>query len=361
MKGLVLSGGAGSRLRPITYTGAKQLVPVANRPILFFVIDNLVDAGITDIGVVISPETGPEVRAALGDGSRWNARLTYIVQDRPAGLAHAVLTARPYLGDDDFCMYLGDNLIGSPIRPAVEAFLASPAVSASVMLKEVPNPRAFGVATLDADGHITGLVEKPEVPPSNLALVGVYLFRSGPVFSAIAEIKPSPRGELEITDTLARILARGESVHHDIVTSWWLDTGKKDDLLLANDTVLDAWLKHGIQGSVDVASKVTGRVSIEEGAVVERSIIRGPAVIGAGARIVDARIGPFTSIGAGVTVARSGVDHSVLMEGCVVEDIARLEDSLLGRRVRVRPGDTRAGAITLMVGDDCVVELAKNT
>ena len=360
MKGLVLAGGAGSRLRPITYTGAKQLVPVANRPILFFVIDNLVGAGIVDIGVVISPETGPEVRAALGDGSRWNATLSYIVQERPAGLAHAVLTAQAFLGADDFCMYLGDNLIGSPIRPAVEAFAARPEVSASVMLKEVPNPRAFGVAALGPDGRIAQLVEKPLHPPSNLALVGVYLFRNASVFSAIAEIEPSPRGELEITDTLARILARGELVHHDIVTSWWLDTGKKDDLLLANDTVLDAWTCAEVRGTVDAASRITGRVSIAEGAVVERSTIRGPTVIGAGARVIDATIGPFTSIGPGVTVQRSGVDHSVLMEGCVVEDIARLEDSLLGRRVRVRPGGTRAGAITLLVGDDCVIEVARH-
>jgi glucose-1-phosphate thymidylyltransferase len=358
VKGLVLAGGAGSRLRPITYTGAKQLVPVANRPILFFVVDKLVDAGITDIGVIISPETGAEVRAALGDGARWGARLTYIVQERPAGLAHAALTARPFLGDDDFCMYLGDNLIGDSIRPAVDAFRAEPAWSASVMLKAVDDPRAFGVAVLDADGAITRLVEKPADPPSDLALVGVYLFRPS-VFAAIAEIAPSARGELEITDTLSRILARGEHIHHDVLGSWWLDTGKKDDLLLANSTVLDSWLVPARLGLVDAASRVSGRVRIEAGAVVERSTIRGPVIIGAGARLTDARIGPYTSIGDGVTVLRSGVDHSVLMEGCVVEDTARLEDSLLGRRVRVRPGSTRAGALSLMVGDDCVVELAK--
>ena len=359
MKGLVLAGGAGSRLRPITYTGAKQLVPVANRPILFFVIDNLVDAGVTDIGVIVSPETGAEVRAALGDGSRWGARLTFLVQDRPAGLAHAVLTARDFLGDSDFCMYLGDNLIGSAIRGAAEAFAAQPAWSASVMLKRVDDPRAFGVAVLDAKGEIERLVEKPKEPPSDLALVGVYFFRPS-VFTAIAEIRPSARGELEITDTLARILARGERVHHDVIDSWWLDTGKKDDLLLANSTVLDAWLKPAVLGSVDAASRVSGRVRVEAGAVVERSQIRGPAIIGAGARVIDARIGPFTSVGDHVTVLRSGVDHSVLMEGCVVEDIARLEDSLLGRRVKVRPGATRAGALGLLVGDDCVVELARN-
>ncbi len=360
MKGLVLSGGSGTRLRPITYTGAKQLVPVANRPILFYVVDNLVDAGIRDIGVVISPETGDEVRAALGDGSRWGARIEYVVQDRPRGLAHAVLVARPFLGGDDFCMFLGDNLIGTKIAAAADTFRATPAYEASVMLKEVPNPSAFGVAELDERGRIARLVEKPREPRSKLALVGIYFFRAS-VFEAIAEIKPSARGELEITDTLSRILERGGAVHWDAVTSWWLDTGKKDDLLLANDTVLDAWLEHDVRGSVDDASHVSGRVRIEPGAVVERSRIRGPAVIGANARIVDARIGPFTSIGDGVTVLRSGIDHSVVMEGAHVEDIARLEDSLLGRRVRVQPGTTRAGALALLVGDDCVVELARST
>ncbi len=358
MKGLVLAGGSGTRLRPITYTGAKQLVPVANRPVLFYVIDNLVDAGITDIGIIISPETGHEVRSALGDGSRWNASLTYILQDKPRGLAHAVLVAKDYLGDAPFCMFLGDNLIGTKIRAAKEAFLATPTYEASVMLKEVPNPSSFGVAELDAQGHIARLVEKPKEPRSRLALVGIYFFRPS-VFEAISEIRPSARGELEITDTLSRILEKGGTVHWDAVTSWWLDTGKKDDLLLANDTVLDAWLEHDVRGAVDGESTLSGRVRIEPGAVVQRSRIRGPVVIGANARIVDSRIGPFTSIGDGVSVVRSGVDHSVIMENAHVEDIARLEDSLLGRRVRVQPGATRAGALALLVGDDCVVELAR--
>lgn len=359
MKGLVLSGGAGTRLRPITYTGAKQLVPVANRPILFYVIDNLVDAGITEVGIVVSPETGHEVRAAVGDGARWNIRIEYIVQDRPRGLAHAVLVAKEFLGDEDFCMFLGDNLIGTKIKGAADAFRANPTYEASVMLKEVANPSAFGVAELGADGRISRLVEKPKEPRSKLALVGIYFFRST-VFQAISEIKPSARGELEITDTLSRILERGGVVHWDEVRSWWLDTGKKDDLLLANDTVLDSWLEHDVRGSVDAASTVSGRVRIDPGAVVIRSRIRGPAVIGANARIEDSRIGPFTSLGDGVSVVRSGIDHSVVMDGAHVEDIARLEDSLLGRRVRVQPGATRSGALSLLVGDDCVVELSRN-
>ena len=357
MKGLVLAGGAGTRLRPLTYTGAKQLVPVANRPVLFYVIDNLVDAGVLDIGVIISPETGAEVRTALGDGSRWGARFSYILQERPAGLAHAVLTARSYLGADDFCMFLGDNLIGTMVRDAVASFLASPALDASVMLKEVPNPSAFGVAEVNDAGEVVRLVEKPREPRSNLALVGIYLFRSS-ILDAASVIAPSARGELEITDAISRLIQDGRKVRFDRVTSWWLDTGKKDDLLLANDTVLDAWLVHDLRGEVDAESRITGRVRLGAGAKVVRSSIRGPAVIGEGAVVTDARIGPFTSLGDRVTVTRSSVDHCVLMEDSRVEDIARLEDSLIGRRVVVHPGASRAGAISLLVGDDCRIELA---
>ncbi|HVJ93116.1 MAG TPA: glucose-1-phosphate thymidylyltransferase [Labilithrix sp.] len=358
MKGLVLAGGSGTRLRPLTYTGAKQLVPVANKPILFYVIDNLVDAGITDIVVIVSPETGGEVRSALGDGSRWHAKLTYITQDKPAGLAHAVLTAKSALGNHDFCMFLGDNLIGSKVKDSVTRFRASGELAASVMLKEVPNPSAFGVAEVDGKGNVVALVEKPKEPKSNLALVGIYLFRPS-VFDAIGQIKPSARGELEITDAISKLIELGGQVRFDRVTTWWLDTGKKDDLLLANDTVLDDWLVHGIEGEVDADSRIIGRVRIGKGAMVVRSTIRGPAVIGDGARIIDSRIGPFTSVGDGVTIERSGVEHSVLMERSRVADIDRLEDSLIGRRVLVHPGTSRPGAISLLVGDDCCVELAK--
>jgi glucose-1-phosphate thymidylyltransferase len=358
MKGLVLAGGAGTRLRPLTYTGAKQLVPVANKPILHYVIDNLVDAGITYIVVIISPETGNEVKTSLGDGSRWNAKLDYVLQERPAGLAHAVLTAKSKLGNNDFCMFLGDNLIGSKVKESVARFSAAPELSASVMLKEVPNPSSFGVAEVDAAGNVVKLVEKPKEPKSNLALVGIYMFRPS-IYDAIGQIKPSARGELEITDAISKLIELGGVVRFDRVTTWWLDTGKKDDLLLANDTVLDDWLVHGIEGTVDAESQLVGRVRIERGASVVRSTIRGPAVIGANARLVDARIGPFTSVGENVVVERSGVEHSVLMEGARVEDIDRLEDSLVGRRVVVHTGKTRPGAISLLVGDDCVIELAK--
>lgn len=356
LKGLVLAGGSGKRLRPITYSGAKQLVPVANRPILYYVIDNLVQAGVTDIGVIISPETGDEVREALGAGGRFGAALTYIVQERPAGLAHAVKVARDYLGEAPFVMYLGDNLIGAGIGDAAAAFAADEELAASVMLKQVSDPSRFGVAEVDSTGHVVGLEEKPADPKSDLALVGIYFFRPC-LHEAIDAIRPSARGELEITDAISRLLSDGRRVRFDRLEAWWLDTGKKDDLLLANDTVLDAWLEEEIAGEVDDASILSGRVRVEAGAVVRRSIVRGPAVIGAGALLEDARIDPFTAIGDGVVVERARVGHSVIMERTVIRDIPRLEDSLVGRRVRVvRAGSP--GVLSLMAGDDSTVELS---
>jgi glucose-1-phosphate thymidylyltransferase len=359
VKGLVLAGGSGTRLRPLTHTGAKQLVPVANRPVLFYVIDNLVDAGIVDIGIIVSPETGTEVRTAVGDGARWGAKVTYLLQDRPAGLAHAVMTARAYLGTFEFCMFLGDNLVGTKIRSAAEAFTAAPTVSASVMLKEVANPSQFGVAEVDEAGNVVRLVEKPQKPASNLALVGIYFFRSA-IFEAIEQIRPSARGELEITDAISKLVELGHPVRFDRVKSWWLDTGKKDDLLLANDTVLDDWLVHEVSGTIDAESRVSGRLRIEAGAQIIRSTIRGPVTIGARVRIVDAHIGPFTSIGNDVVIERASVDHSILLDGSRVSDIGRLEDSIIGRRVIVAPGESRQGALSLMVGDDCRVELGSH-
>jgi glucose-1-phosphate thymidylyltransferase len=359
MKGLILAGGAGTRLRPLTHTGAKQLVPVANRPVLMYVIDNLTDAGIRDIGVIISPETGREIQTAIGDGSQWGAKFTFIPQDRPAGLAHAVATARPFLGNSDFVMYLGDNLIGTMIRETVNRFQTDTSVAASVMLKEVPNPAAFGVAEVDANGQVTRLVEKPKEPKSNLALVGVYMFRPS-IFEAISQIRPSPRGELEITDAISKLIELGGKVHFSRLTSWWLDTGKKDDLLIANHTVLDSWLVPEILGEVDKESQLIGRVRVDAGARIVRSSVRGPVIIGKGAIITDSRIGPFTAIGEEVIVTRSNVEHSVLMEKSNIIDVHRLEDSLLGKRVLVHPGDARRGALSLMVGDDCVVELSRD-
>jgi glucose-1-phosphate thymidylyltransferase len=359
MKGLVLAGGSGTRLRPLTHTGAKQLVPVANRPILFYVIDNLVDAGIRDVGMIVSPETGAAVRETVGDGSRWGIQITYIVQNRPSGLAHAVKTAQAYLGDSDFCMFLGDNLIGTKIVAAVRAFQAAPEVAAAVMLKEVPNPSQFGVAEVDAAGNVVRLVEKPKEPKSNLALVGIYLFRPS-LFAAIERIKPSARGELEITDAISMLIEQGHVVRFERVQSWWLDTGKKDDLLLANDTVLDDWLVHDMLASVDAESRLSGRIRVPKSAQIVRATLRGPIIVGERARIVDAHIGPFTSIGDDVVVERSCVDHSIILSGAHIRDISRLEDSVVGRRVVVQPGDSRQGALNLLVGDDCRVELGRS-
>jgi glucose-1-phosphate thymidylyltransferase len=359
MKGLVLAGGTGTRLRPLTHTGAKQLVPVANRPVLMYVIDNLVDAGIRDIGIIISPETGKEIKATLGDGSQWDAKFTFIAQDRPGGLAHAVATAKPFLDGADFVMYLGDNLIGTMIRESVLRFESDHSVTAAIMLKEVQNPSAFGVAEVDGQGNVTRLVEKPKEPKSNLALVGVYMFRPS-IFEAISQIKPSARGELEITDAISKLIELGGKVHFSRLTSWWLDTGKKDDMLIANHTVLDDWLKPEILGTVDAESQIVGRVRLEKGARIERSIVRGPVTIGKDAVISDSRIGPFTAIGDRVTISGSNVEHSVIMEESKIVDVRRLEDSLIGKRVLVRPCAPRQGALSLMVGDDCLVELAKD-
>jgi glucose-1-phosphate thymidylyltransferase len=356
MKGLVLAGGTGTRLRPLTYSGAKQLVPVANRPILFYVLDNLVEAGIRDIVVIVAPETAREVQGALGDGAPWNARLRYVVQPNPGGLAHAVKVARDALGDDDFCMFLGDNLIGTKIKQAAEEFCASPELSGLVMLKEVPNPKNFGVAEVNAAGEVVRLVEKPANPRSNLALVGIYFFRKN-IFQAIERIKPSARGELEITDAISELLASGGSVRFGRVGSWWLDTGKKDDLLLANDTVLDSWLAPEMLGTADAGSTLIGRVRVEPGATIVRSVVRGPTIVGEGAVITDSRIGPFTSVGPGVRIDRSAVDRCVIMEGSVVEGIERLEDSLIGRRVVVHRAARHGQTLSLLVGDDCRVEL----
>ncbi len=355
MKALVLSGGKGTRLRPLTHTIAKQLVPVANRPILGYVMHHLSEAGIHDTGVIVAPETQNEVKNYLGNGNAWGLEITYITQERPLGLAHAVKTARDYLGDEPFIMYLGDNLLGSGISHAVTAFETEGA-DCMIFLKKVPDPRAFGVAQLDDTGNIIKLVEKPKNPPSDLALVGVYLF-SNAIHEAIDNIKPSWRGELEITDAIQELIDKGKKVKGEILDSWWLDTGKKDDFLAANTTVLDQYIKRSIKGHIDATSTVEGRVEVAKGAKIINSTIRGPAVIGKKTIVDNAFIGPYSSVGDRVVIRNSVIEHVVILEGSIVEGVVRLEDSLIGRNARVVKGKRLRGALRLMIGDHSHVEI----
>lgn len=354
LKGLVLSGGRGTRLRPITHTAAKQLVPVANKPILFFVLENLAAADVKDVGIVIAPDTGAAIQAAVGDGSRFGIRVTWILQDNPGGLAHAVKISRGFLGESPFVMYLGDNLIGARINRFADEFLAGSA-SALILLKPVENPSAFGIATLGEGGRVVGLAEKPKDPPSNLALVGVYFFRPE-IHAAVDAVRPSARGELEITDAIARLLATGHQVDSRVIEEWWLDTGKKDDLLAANTTVLDAWCERKITGDVDGRSEVQGRVEIGEGSVIVGSRLRGPVMIGRNCHIQDTFIGPFSSIGDGAHIQGSHLQHVVLLENCRISGVDRIEDSLIGRNAVVRSNGAR-GVLRLSLGDDSEVEV----
>ena len=355
MKALILSGGKGTRLRPLTYSGAKQLVPIANKPILFYCIDNIAQTGIKDVGIIISPETGQEIKDTVGDGSLWGINIQYLIQDVPGGLAHAIKSAQAFLADSPFVMYLGDNLIGKGIRKFFDVFNSN-SPEALILLKEVDNPRQFGVAEISKEGKVISLIEKPDVPPSNLALVGIYIF-SSKIHKAIEKIRPSKRGELEITDAIQELINIGCKVESFVLDTWWLDTGKKDDLLTANAIVLDEWLKGSIDGTVDAESKVLGRVSIGEGSVVKGSTVRGPVVIGENTEIENSFIGPHTSIGDNVKMINSSVEHSVIMKGSKLVDIERIEDSLIGRRVTVYRGSSTNKALRLMLGDDSVVEV----
>ena len=354
LKGLILSGGAGTRLRPITHTSAKQLVPVANKPVLFYGIEALVEAGVTEIGIIIAPETGDEIRAATGDGSQFGAEITYIVQDEPAGLAHAVLTAEDFIGGSPFVMYLGDNLLADGLRGLVATFRESEP-DALILLTPVEEPEHYGVAELDGE-RVVRLVEKPKDPPSNLALVGVYLFQPA-IFEAARALKPSWRGELEITEAIQSLIEDGHTVQSEVVSGWWKDTGQLADMLEANRLVLEE-LETRLDGEVDEDSKVEGRVVLEAGAKLIDSTVRGPVVIGAGARIEGAYVGPYTSIGEDVRICRSEIEHSIVLAGSVVEDLGtRMEASLLGREVKLTRSEGMPKTLRMLVGDKCEIKI----
>jgi glucose-1-phosphate thymidylyltransferase len=353
LKGLILSGGAGTRLRPITHTSAKQLVPVANKPVLFYGIEALIAAEIDEIGIVIAPETGAEIEQAVGDGSAFGARVTYITQEEPLGLAHALLTAEDFLAHGPFVMYLGDNLLRDGITDLVDAFRSSEP-DALILLTHVPDPSNYGVAELDGD-RVVRLVEKPSDPPSDLALVGVYMF-GPPVFAAARAIEPSGRGELEITDAIQRLIDHGKRVESHLVRGWWKDTGQLDDMLEANRLVLED-IDRRIDGEL-VDSRVEGRVIVEDGARLERALVRGPAIIGAGSRITDSYIGPYTAIASDVVVSGSEIEHSILLAGSSVTDLgARMEASLLGRNARLARGDGLPKTLRMIVGDSSEITI----
>lgn len=356
MKALILSGGKGTRLRPLTYTGAKQLVPVANKPILWYGIESIVAAGITDIGIIISPETGDEIQAKTGTGEKFGAKITYIHQDQPLGLAHAVVIARPFLGDSSFIMYLGDNLIQDDLTQFFGRF-KDHHLDSLILLKSVSNPSAFGVAEVDAQGQVRHLIEKPAQPPSNLALVGVYFFNSS-IHDAIDAIQPSARGELEITDGIQALIDGKKSVEAQQLQGWWLDTGKKDDLLEANRIILDTRLKIAIAGEIDTHSEIIGRVQIGAGSKIINSTIRGPVIIGENCRIKDCFIGPYSSIADGAILQEADLEHSVILQNAQILGIhQRIVDSVVGIRAKLSVAPRRPKAIRLLVGDDSQLEL----
>jgi len=356
MKALILSGGKGSRLYPLTYTNAKQLIPVANKPVLFRVIEAIHDAGIDDIGIVIgSDENGRKVRAAVGDGSQWGVAITYIVQDAPNGLAHAVLIARDYLGDDRFVMFLGDNVIEGGISALIREFKTSDHNS-QIVLTRVVEPQHYGVAELNPDGSIKQLVEKPRQPKSNLALVGIYLFDET-VHEAVRAIGPSWRGELEITDAIQWLVDAGYHVHPYIHRGWWIDTGKPIDMLAANSKVLEELVSR-VEGFVDKDSDVDERVTVEPGAQIINSVLRGPTIIGKDARVINSYVGPFTSIYHDCVIENAEIEHSIVLEHSQISDVdARITDSLIGRNVVIRRSQLKPRALKLTIGDNSRVGL----
>jgi glucose-1-phosphate thymidylyltransferase len=354
VKALVLAGGSGSRLRPITHTSAKQLLPVANKPVLYYGLEAIRDAGITEVGIVVG-DTAPAIQEAVGDGSAFGLNATYIRQDAPRGLAHAVLIARDFVGDDDFVMYLGDNFIVGGISELVEEFAAG-RPDAQIMLTQVPDPRQFGVAELDALGEVVGLEEKPRQPKSDLALVGVYIFTSA-VHDAVRQLTPSWRGELEITEAIQWLIDNGRKVRSTTITGYWKDTGNVIDMLEVNRMVLES-VQPAQHGTIDAATEIIGRVVVEHGAEVSASRIVGPVIIGAGTRVSGSYVGPFTSIAADCTIADSEIEYSIVLRGASIQGVRRIEASLIGHDVEVTPAPKVPKAHRLVLGDHSKVQIS---
>ena len=353
LKGLVLSGGKGSRLRPFTYTSAKQLVPIANKPVLFYAIEQLVECGIRDIAIVVG-DTADQIRAAVGDGSAFGASVEYIEQDAPLGIAHAVKIARDYMGETPFVLYLGDNFLIGGVKSFVDRFRENGA-NCQILLHPVKNPEAFGIAEF-VDGRLARIVEKPSSPPSNLAVIGIYMFDKH-VFEAVERIKPSARGELEITDTIQYLVDKGLNVQADVLDRYWIDTGKMDDILEANRMVLQS-LPPSNRGEVDERSRVYEPVILEEGARVTNSVLRGPLIIGADTEVVDSFIGPFTAINHHCRLKGVRVGGSIILENTIIEDTHwPIEHSLIGRHVTLRGGQAVGGSYSLTLGDHSQIEM----
>jgi glucose-1-phosphate thymidylyltransferase len=353
VKALVLAGGAGTRLRPITHTSAKQLVPVANKPVLFYGLEAIRDAGITDVGIVVG-DTAAAIQAAVGDGSAFGIRTTYIRQDAPLGLAHAVLVARDFLGDDDFVMYLGDNFIVGGINDLVDEFSkASP--DAQIMLTEVSDPRSFGVAELDTGGQVVRLEEKPKQPKSNLALVGVYMLTPA-IHEAVDSLRPSWRGELEITEAIQWLIENGKTVRSTTITGYWKDTGNVTDMLEVNRLVLES-VEPRLLGTVDDDCEIIGRVAVEAGAHVSGSRIVGPAIIGSGTKVTDSYVGPFTAVADECVVEDSEIEYSIVLRGASIRGVRRIEASIIGHHAEVTPAPRVPNAHRLVLGDHSKVQI----
>ncbi|MGZ8600161.1 MAG: glucose-1-phosphate thymidylyltransferase [Actinomycetota bacterium] len=351
MRALVLSGGEGSRLRPITHTNAKQLIPVANTPILFHVLGAIAEAGITEVGIVVGP-TADEVKAAVDDGSAWGLDVTYIHQPAPLGLAHAVLAAEDVVRGEPFVMYLGDNVLMGGIRRFVEEFERH-RPDAQIFLAKVPEPEQFGVAVLEGD-RVVRLVEKPKEFLSDLALVGVYLFDDS-ILEAAATLEPSWRNEYEITEAIQWLIDNGRTVRAEMVTGYWKDTGRPEDLLEANRRMLSV-MEPRVDGEVDEASSLDGLVVIEPGAKVVRSRVLGPTIVGSGSLVEDSTLGPNVALSPSCVVVSSAVEDSIVMEGSRIEGVRTVSGSILGRNAEVRHSGTE-GVHRLVVGDQSRVEI----